>query len=221
MTLRVTIDWKIHKTCLWIFSTFEFSLFFQIWSSLEKQKYGFLLTRGKKCIFLYSQNMKSISEAWINSHMKVRFLGLWKMYFFKNFDKNIHGLYYGENQYFWFNVKFYSITVTNKSPFFGYSLFSILFEKTTHKWCFTRVYYKFNFLKFHFIEDILQLKNYYMLLKKAWASTFWGGGQFAAFYRNVELVAKLDYCDWNYAVDEYCNFMITIKNGFSSEKNYS
>ena len=78
-----------------------------------------------------------------------------------------------------------------------------------------------NFLKFHFIEDILQLKNYYMLLKKAWASTFWGVGQFAAFYRNVELVAKLDYCDWIYAVDEYCNFMITIKNGFSSEKNYS
>ena len=27
--------------------------------------------------------MKSISEAWINSHMKVRFLGLWKMYFFR------------------------------------------------------------------------------------------------------------------------------------------
>ena len=52
MTLRVTIDWKIHKTCLWIFSTFEFSLFFQIWSSLEKQKYGFLLTRGKNVFFI-------------------------------------------------------------------------------------------------------------------------------------------------------------------------
>ena len=107
MTLRVTIDWKIHRECLCVFSTFEFSLFFQIWSSLEEQKYGFVLTRGKKCIFLYSQNMKSINEAWINSHMKVRFLGLWKMSFFQNFGKNIHDLYYWENQYFWFNVKFY------------------------------------------------------------------------------------------------------------------
>ena len=59
-----------------------------------------------------------------------------------------------------------------------------------------------------------------MLLKKAWASTFGGGGgQFAAFYRNVELVAKLDYCDWIYAVDEYCNFMITIKMDFPVRKS--
>ena len=107
MTLRVTIDWKIHRECLCVFSTFEFSLFFQIWSSLEEQKYGFVLTRRKKCIFLYSQNMKSINEAWINSHMKVRFLGLWKISFFQNFGKNIHDLYYWENQHFWFSRKFY------------------------------------------------------------------------------------------------------------------
>ena len=159
LTLRVTIDWKIHKTCLWIFSTFEFSLFFQIWSSLEKQKYGFLLTRGKKCIFLYSQNMTNISETWINSHMKVRFLGLWKMYFLRILIKIFTVCTMGKTNTFDSMLNFYQITVTKKSPFFGYSLSSILFEKTTHKWCFTRVYHKCDFLKFHFIENILQLKN--------------------------------------------------------------
>ena len=40
-------DWEEHEECLRVFSTFEFLHFFQIWWSLEKQKYGFLLTRGK------------------------------------------------------------------------------------------------------------------------------------------------------------------------------
>ena len=45
-------DWEEHEKCLWVFSTFEFLHFFQIWWSLEKRKYGFLLTRGKIIVFL-------------------------------------------------------------------------------------------------------------------------------------------------------------------------
>ena len=53
-------DWEEHEKCLRVFSTFEFLHFFQIWWSLEKQKYGFLLTRGKNYSFLDNQNMKNI-----------------------------------------------------------------------------------------------------------------------------------------------------------------
>ena len=84
---------------------------------------------------------------------------------------------------------------------------------------FTRVWYKSNFLKFLFLEDILHVDIYYMSPKKARAPTFWGVGRFAAFYKNYELVAVFDYDNWHYAIDEYCNFVIVVKNGFFSEKN--
>ena len=57
--------------------------------------------------------------------------------------------------------------------------------------------------------------------KKARSPTFWGVGRFAAFYKNCELVAVFDYDDWHYAVDESRNFVIVVKSGFFSEKNYS
>ena len=44
-------DWEEHEKCLRVFSTFEFLHFFQMWWSLGKQKYGFLLTRGKIIVF--------------------------------------------------------------------------------------------------------------------------------------------------------------------------
>ena len=77
-----------------------------------------------------------------------------------------------------------------KSLLFGYFLFSILFERTKNQWWFTTVWYKSNFLKFLFLEDILHLNIYYMSPKKAWRPL--GGGRFASFYKNIELVARLD-----------------------------
>ena len=117
-------------------------------------------------------------------------------------------------------MKFYYITVTKKLLFPVYFLLSILFEKTKNEWWFTTVWYKPNFFKFVFLEDILQLNIYYMSPKKAWAPTFWGGGRFASFYKNIELVARLDSCHQNYAIDEYRNYTIKIKYEFYSEKNY-
>ena len=87
MTLQVNDVWKIHKKCLRKFAKLEFLLFYQIWCSLEKQKVGFVLLAGKKCIFPDTQNMESKSDTWINFCIKVRFLGLWKMSFFWNLMK--------------------------------------------------------------------------------------------------------------------------------------
>ena len=52
MTPNFNSDWKEHGKCLRVFSTFDFLHFFQIWCSLEKQKYGFVLTRGKNILSL-------------------------------------------------------------------------------------------------------------------------------------------------------------------------
>ena len=76
------------------FQHFDFCILFQILCSLEKQKYGFVLTWGKKYSFLDNQNMKDIHDSWINFYKKVRFLGLWKMSFLKKFSENIDHLYY-------------------------------------------------------------------------------------------------------------------------------
>ena len=87
MTLQVNDVWKIHTTCLREFANLEFSLFYQIWYSLEKQKVGFVLLAGKNAFFPDTQNMESKSDTWINFCIKVRFLGLWKMSFFGNLMK--------------------------------------------------------------------------------------------------------------------------------------
>ena len=54
-----------------------------------------------------------------------------------------------------------------------------------------------------------------------WAPTIRGVGRLAAFYKNYELVAAFDYDNWHYAIDEYCNLVIVVKNGFFSEKKHS
>ena len=107
------------------------------------------------------------------------------------------------------------------SLLFGYSLLSILFEKTKEQDGFTRVWYKSNFVKFLFVEDILHVDIYHMSPKRARAPTSWGVGRFAAFYKIYELFAAFDYDNWHYAIDEYCNFVIVVKSGFCSEKNHS
>ena len=105
-----------------------------------------------------------------------------------------------------------------------YFLFTFFFQPSLRKWknqwWFTTVWYKSNFLKFVFLEGILYINIYYMSPKKAWAPTFWGGGRFSSFYKNIELVARLDSCHQNYAIDEYRNYTIKIKYEFYSEKNY-
>ena len=106
-------------------------------------------------------------------------------------------------------MKFYYITVTKKLLFPVYFLLSILFEKTKNQWWFTTVWYKSNFLKFVFLEDILHLNIYYMSPKKAWAPTFWGGGRFASFYKNIELVGVMRFTSdlWSYSkARKQCNF---------------
>ena len=83
-----------------------------------------------------------------------------------------------------------------KSLFFGYSLLSILYEKTKDKDWFTSVWYRSNFVKFLFLEDILHVDIYYMLPKKAVAPTSWGVGRFAAIYKNdVIFVIIIYYSD--------------------------
>ena len=120
MTFQVNNVWKIHTKCLREFAKLEFSLFYQIWYSLEKQKVGFVSLAGKKCLFPDTQNMESKSDAWINFFIKVRFLGLWKMSFFWKFDENIQDLYYWENQHF------YSVENFIRLPWQKFALFWLL-----------------------------------------------------------------------------------------------
>ena len=63
-------------------------------------------------------------------------------------------------------------------------------------------------------KNIRHVDIYYMSSKKARAPTFWRVGQFAAFYKNCELVAAFDYDNWHYAIYEYSNFVIVVKSGF-------
>ena len=57
---RPTIhSWALYRD----FQHLNFCIFFQIWCSLEKQKYEFVLTRGKRYVFLDNQNMKNIHDS--------------------------------------------------------------------------------------------------------------------------------------------------------------
>jgi len=42
------------------------------------------------------------------------------------------------------------------------------------------------------LEDIFHFNIYYMSPKKSLRATFWGGGRFESFYKNIELDARLD-----------------------------
>ena len=88
------------------FQNLNFPFFIKFDVPLRNEKLGLYYLQEKKCIFLDTQNMESKSGTWIDFSIKVRFLGLWKTSLFLKFDENIHDLYYWENQYFWFNIKF-------------------------------------------------------------------------------------------------------------------
>ena len=118
-------------------------------------------------------------------------------------------------------MKFYYITVTKKLFFLIHFLFSILFERTKinddlQQYDTNPTFSNFFFSKIFFILIFITCHQ-----KKLERPRFRGVGCFASFYKNIELVAILDECHWNYAIDEYCNYTIKIKDEFYSEKNYS
>ena len=76
------------------------------------------------------------------------YIGTFKYFAF--LDKNIGHLCCWCNRYFWFNMKFYYITVTKIFSFLVHFLLSILFEITKNPWWFTTVWYNSNFLNFFF-----------------------------------------------------------------------
>ena len=134
--------------------------------------------------------MESISDTWIKFRMKVRFLGLWKMSFWRNLIKMFTICNIGKTTTFDSRCNFIRLQWQKITLFLLLSSFHPLWEMKDHQW-FTRVWCKSNSLIFLFFEYILYLNIYYMSPKRARAPTFWGVGRFAAFYKKCWISCKI------------------------------